>query len=101
MTTTGESVARISTEPESPSSRTVDIAARLKSLDPVTSIGPSTPVRIVEIVTGALKLRVGHSYVPHAVVQIIAGHRVMMGEVRCCEPSTDGFQLEVTLVENW
>ena len=77
----------------------VDIAGKLKSLDPVTSIGPSTPVRIVEISRGGLRILVNRDFLPQSLVQIIASNQIMMGKVRHSTPVEGGFHVGIQLVE--
>ncbi len=77
----------------------VDIAARLKSVDPVTSIGPSTTVRIVEISRSGLKISVDKEFLPKTLVQIIASNQIMMGQVRHSTPVEGGFHVGVQLLE--
>jgi hypothetical protein len=77
----------------------VDIPARLKSVDPVTSIGPSTVVRIVELSRNGLKIRVAHSFLPKTLVQVIASNQIMMAQVRHSTPVEGGFDIGVQLLE--
>ncbi len=77
----------------------VDIPARLKSVDPVTSIGPSTTVRIVEISRSGLKILVDKDFLPKTLVQIIASNQIMMGQVRHSRRVDGGFHVGVQLLE--
>jgi hypothetical protein len=77
----------------------VDIPARLKSVDPVTSIGPSTVVRIVELSRNGLKIKVDHGFLPKSLVQVIASNQIMMGQVRHSTPVEGGFHVGVQLLE--
>jgi len=77
----------------------VDIPARLKSVDPVTSIGPSATVRIVEISRSGLKIFVDKDFFPKTLVQIIASNQIMMGQVRHSTRVEGGFHMGVQLLE--
>jgi hypothetical protein len=77
----------------------VDIPARLKSVDPVTSIGPSASVRIVELSRNGLKILIDKEFFPKTLVQIIASNRIMMGQVRHSTPVEGGFHVGVQLLE--
>jgi hypothetical protein len=77
----------------------VDIAARMKSLNPLTSTGPSTRVRIVEISYHGMKLRVHREMMPGGLVQIIVGDRILMGTVRHARPLGADFVVGIRLTE--
>jgi hypothetical protein len=77
----------------------VDIHARLKSLDPLTSAGPSTIARIVEISRGGLKLRVGDRFLTGSSVQIVAERRIFNGKVRYCRSTGGDFHIGIQLTE--
>jgi hypothetical protein len=77
----------------------IDIRARLKSIDPVTSTDPSTVARIVEISRGGLKLRVGQRFVRGASVQIVAERRIFIGKVRYCQSVGADFHIGIQLAE--
>ena len=77
----------------------VDIPARLKSVDPVTSVGPSATVRIVEISRSGLKIFVDKDFFPKTLVQIIASNQIMMGQVRHSTRVEGGFHMGVQLLE--
>ena len=78
----------------------VDILARLKSLDPVTSIGPSTIARIIEISHHGLKLRAGRKLMRGASVHIMAERKIFLGKVRYCLAADEDFLLGIQLVEH-
>jgi hypothetical protein len=77
----------------------VDIAARMKSLNPLTSTGPSSKVRIVEISYHGMKLRVHREMLPGGLVQIIVGERILMGKVRHTRPCGNDFEVGIRLTE--
>jgi hypothetical protein len=77
----------------------VDIAARMKSLNPLTSTGPSSRVRIVEISYHGMKLRVHREMLPGGLVQIIVGDQIVMGTVRHARHSGADFEVGIRLTE--
>ena len=77
----------------------VDIRARVKSLDPVTSIGPSTVGRVVEISRHGLKLRVRRPFMIGASLQILAERKMFLAKVRHCSPVEDDYHVGVLLSE--
>jgi hypothetical protein len=77
----------------------VDIAARLKCLNPLISTGPSARVRIVEISYHGMKLRVGRELLLGGLVQIIVTGKILMGTVRHIERREDEFEVGVRLTE--
>ena len=79
----------------------VDIRATLKSLDPLTSIGPATAARIVNISHHGLKLRVDRFYLTGTLVQIMAESNIFLGRVRYCLESESGFYVGVQLHEGF
>jgi hypothetical protein len=78
----------------------VDLRARVKSLDPVTSVGPSTVARIVEISHRGLKLRVGRPFIVGATVQILAESKILLAKVRYCVCVDADFYVGVRLAES-
>src|SRR5665213_280904 len=73
----------------------VNVRARLKSLDPVTSIGPSTVVKVIEISRRGLKIFVHRLVVPNSVVQVTMFHEVITGRVRHCTAVPGGFHIGI------
>jgi hypothetical protein len=78
----------------------VNIRARLKSLDPVTSIGPSTSACVVEVSHHGLKVRVARNFMRGASVHIMAEQKIFLGRVRYCLAEADDFLLGIQLVEH-
>ncbi len=79
----------------------VGIRARMKSVDPVTSLGPSLTVEVVELSRGGLKIKTPRELLPGSLVQVIAGSRIMLGKVRHCTRIDEGFALGVELVKDF
>ena len=77
----------------------VDIPARVKSLDPVTSIGPSTEVRITNISRHGLRFHAPRPYLVGALVQIVAEKKILLGRVRYCLSDGAYYDFGVQLVD--
>lgn len=77
----------------------VDIAARMKSLNPLTSTGPSSRVRIVEISYHGMKFRAHRELLPGGLVQIIVEDRILMGTVRHARRCGADFEVGIRLIE--
>ena len=77
----------------------VDIAARMKSLNPLTSSGPSTRARIIEISYHGMKLRVHREMLPGGLVQVIVGDKILMGTVRHARCLGSEFEVGIRLTE--
>ena len=77
----------------------VDIAARLKSLNPLISTGPSSHVRITEISHHGMKLRVGDELFPGGLVQVIVSGKIVMGTVRHAQRKGTEFDVGIRLAE--
>jgi hypothetical protein len=76
-----------------------DIRARAKSLDPVTSLGPSTVGRIVDISPHGLKVRVDRQFMTGSSVQILAEGKSFLGRVRYCLSLDADFHIGIQLAE--
>jgi hypothetical protein len=77
----------------------VDIAARLKCLNPLTSTGPSARARIIEISYHGMKLRMNRELLPGGLVQIIVSNQVLMGTVRYARRTENEFEVGIRLTE--
>jgi hypothetical protein len=77
----------------------VDIAARMKSINPLTSTGPSSRVRIIEISYHGMKLRVPREMLPGGLVQIIVGDKILMENVRHTRTAGADFEVGIRLTE--
>jgi len=78
----------------------VNSPARIKGLDPLTSIGPSTTGQVLDASENGLKLKVARAFFPGAVVQVRFQDRIVLGTVRYCVPSGDEFHIGVQLKED-
>jgi hypothetical protein len=71
----------------------------MKSINPLTSTGPSSRVRIVEISYQGMKIRVHREMLPGGLVQIIVGDQVVMGTVRHARRCGSDFEVGIRLTE--
>ena len=74
--------------------------ARIKGLDPLTSIGPSTTGQVLDTSSNGLKLKVARAFLPGAVVQIRFQDQIVLGTVKYCIPSGAEFHIGVQLKED-
>jgi hypothetical protein len=74
--------------------------ARIKALDPLTSIGPSSNGLVLNTSSKGLKLKAPRAFFPGAVVQIRFQDRSVLGKVKYCNPSGDEFDIGVELKED-
>ena len=79
----------------------VNFEGRLKLLDPVTSIGPPHPVKVVEISRNGLKVITQRYLIPKTLVQVRFNGKAVLGEVRYCLQADAGFQIGLKLVEDF
>jgi hypothetical protein len=79
---------------------TLNSPARIKALDPLTSLGPSTTGEVLDSSDTGLKLKVPRAFFSGAVVQIRFQDQIVLGTVRYCIPSGDEFHIGVHLKEN-
>jgi hypothetical protein len=84
-------------EPREP----VDIAARLKVINPLMSSGPASPARVRDRSAGGLKVLTSHPALVGALVQVMMNGKFVLGEVRHCSPAGAEFHLGVRIVESF
>jgi hypothetical protein len=77
----------------------VNIPAKIKGLEPVTSLGPSTAATVVDLSRGGLKLLAGRAYLPKSCVQVFAFHEILLGQVTHCSRYGAQFEVAVKLRE--
>ena len=77
----------------------VDVPSRLRSLSPLTSVGPSIRARIVEISHSGMKFRSNRQFHPGALVQLMISGAFYMGTVRHCSAAGVEFETGVKLTE--
>jgi hypothetical protein len=72
-------------------------AARIKILDPVTSLGPSGPAHLLNASPQSLHVRVPKSVLIGALVHVRSSAGLGFGHVRYCIPAGSEFQIGVKL----
>ena len=77
----------------------IDCPVRVKVLYPLSSTGPSSRGRLLDISTKGLKLCVPASITPGAEVQVFWLGRFGTGRVRYCIPADGAFHVGVLLLE--
>jgi hypothetical protein len=77
----------------------VDAPARVKLLNPLETIGPSMPARVVEISRFGMKVRAKRDFMVGAVIQIIVKESFYLGTVRHSLRIDDAFDVSVQLNE--
>lgn len=79
----------------------VRFAARLKLLDPVTSVGPPHDVQVIEISRSGLKIHTPRYLILKTLVQIRFNGRSILGEVRYCVRLEPGYHAGIRLVPDF
>jgi hypothetical protein len=92
-----ELVARLDAE-DAPGTPTIS-AARIKVLDPITSVGPSGPAHLLNSSQQSLHIRVPRSIFVGSFVQVRSSGGIAFGQVRYCIPAGWEFQIGVKLAE--
>ena len=69
--------------------------ARVKVLDPITSLGPSAPGQLLAASSTGLHLRVSRLLFVGAMVQVRSSIGTVFGRVRYCFPAGSEFQIGV------
>ena len=74
---------------------------KLKLLDPVTSIGPPHEVEVIEISRNGLKIRSPRFLITKTLVQIHFSGKTVLGEVRDCVNTDQGYYAGIKLVQDF
>ncbi len=77
----------------------LNIPAKVKGLNPVTSIGPSLPATIVEGSRHGHRIRLDREYLPGASIQVLVSKKAFVGKVRHCFRSGIEFMVGVQLFD--
>jgi|HubBroStandDraft_6_1064221.scaffolds.fasta_scaffold1225595_1 hypothetical protein len=77
----------------------MDVPARVKLLNPLETMGPSKPARVIEISRSGMKVRAKGDFMIGAVIQIIVKQTFYLGTVRHTRRTDDGFDVGVQLNE--
>ena len=75
----------------------VNIQGKMKSLDPITSTGPSHPVTVVEISQRGLGVQADREYWPGSSVQVLVLKEAFVGKVLRCSRSGPEFTIAIQL----
>ncbi|MEP7353628.1 MAG: hypothetical protein ABI824_10395 [Acidobacteriota bacterium] len=70
-------------------------AAKMKCLDPITSIGPPTSVTVLEIDDRQVTIKVDRPYIPRTGVQVLFDHQVILGTITASTLTDDGHTIQV------
>jgi hypothetical protein len=79
----------------------VNFPARLKLLDPLTSVGPPHDVEVIEISRSGLKIHTPRYLILKTLVQIRFNGKARLGEVRYCVKAETGYHTGLKLVEDF
>lgn len=79
----------------------VDIAARVRVLNPLLSTGPAALVHVQNRSDGGLKLSVPRQILVGSLVQVLMPGEILLGEVRSCSPSEDQYDIGVKIIESF
>jgi hypothetical protein len=79
----------------------VDIAVRVKVINPLMSTGPASSARVRDRSAGGLKLLTSRPALVGALVQVLMPGKIVLGEVRYCSPAGAEFHLGVRIVESF
>jgi hypothetical protein len=77
----------------------VNMAARMKSLSPLMSTGPSIRARIVEVSHSGMTLRMNREFQLGELVQVIVPEMFYLGVVRHCRRIDTEFEAGIKLSE--
>ena len=78
-----------------------DCPARIKVLNPMLSLGPSFPGRVVNTSSKGLKVRAQRSILRGSVVQVRFQDRIILGQVKYCGPVENEFNIGIRVKEDW
>lgn len=79
----------------------VDIAARVRVLNPLLSTGPAALVHVQNRSDGGLKLSVPRQILVGSLVQVLMPGEILLGEVRSCSPSEDQYDIGIKIIESF
>jgi hypothetical protein len=74
------------------------LPARVKVLNPMTSLGPPMHAELISSFDGGIEVRVPRRILVGSVVQVRTGERIVFGEVRSCEAAGAQFEIAVRVV---
>jgi hypothetical protein len=71
------------------------IPARVKVVDPLLTMGPSSPAHVLRVWGTGLSLRVHCAILRGSTVQVRTSDRILFGRVQFCLPSGTEFEISV------
>lgn len=74
-----------------------NIPAKVKGLNPLTSVGPSHPATVIEVSQRGLGLLVDSEHLPGASVQVFVAKEFFVGKVLHCTPLGERFIIGIEL----
>jgi hypothetical protein len=75
--------------------------ARVKVVDPLATIGPSTPPRILSSSDTGLSLEMRREVLPGSLLHVRTRDRIFLGRVHRCVPLGTEFEIAVQIVETF
>lgn len=79
----------------------VDIAARVRVLNPLLSTGPAALVHVEDRSDGGLRLSVPRQILVGSLVQVLMPGEILLCEVRSCSPTEDQYEIGVKIIESF
>jgi hypothetical protein len=83
---------------EKPSHSASGVRARVKVLNPMTSIGPSMEAELLSCTDSDLQIRVPRMILDGSAVQVLTPKGVVFGKVWLSLPVGKGFEIEVAVI---
>ena len=71
--------------------------ARFKMVDPLATMGPSSPCEILQSSGSMLRLRVKRQMFPGSMVQVVTPQRIMVGEVITVVAVEAAYEIEINV----
>ena len=86
------------TTPEATNSPTFSpIPGRVKVIDKLGTLGPSSPASLIAVSEHEVRLRVQRSIQVGSTVHVRAGELIVFGHVRASVPTETGFDIDVNI----
>jgi hypothetical protein len=75
------------------------IPARVKVIDPLLTLGPSSPARVLRVWDTGLSLKVHCAIFRGSLIQVRTRDKILFGRVEFCLPSGTEFEISVGAVQ--
>lgn len=75
------------------------IPARVKVIDPLDTMGPSSPAHVLRVWDTGLSIKVHCAILRGSLVQVRTNDNIRLGRVQLCLPSGTEFEISVRTVE--